>query len=464
MASGGSRFGSLAPVLAALFAFAAAGCATSPKPPVEFPTAEERRAAEAAGFELPPVRDARDLLPPDLLEGPHHAVAEKVYTDGYTHVFTINSDFGTFHARGDDMLENRLHEIEALAAMQEMSATKEFGAAAANALASPFVATWNVITNPVDTIVGIPKDAWEIVRRTSDLARSQRGELEDSAFQEFIGFEAKKRKIAGELGVDPYSSNKALQKELNRFAWAAYAGGLPSMFVPFTERPPAADDDPAELSAEDRLRETLRQYSPEDLARLNRIELAVMGVPKPLCDEFIHHPWYSPRHETALVGSLSALDLAEDRRAFIEVAVTADSEDDARFYQRTAELMRRYNDNVARIDKIVAVEGTLTGYAAEGTLVVPFAADHAVWSQSTAAFAESITEALPDDIEVQKTKLLLSGTLSPRARAKIEDLGVEVVDRAFDRLEAPSPQSSGRDEQGDASERDEQGDGSGRDE
>jgi hypothetical protein len=446
MPGGCSRFRTLAPVLAALGAFAAAGCATPPKPPVELPTAEEQRATEAAGFELPPVHDARDLLPPDLLEGPHHAVEEEVYTDGTTHVFTITSDFGTFYARGDDMVRSRLQEVQALAAMQEMSATREFATAAGKALTSPFVATWNVITNPVDTILGIPKDAWEKVRRTSDLARGQRGAFEDSAFKEFIGFEAKKRQIAGELGVDPYSSNKALQKELNRFAWAAYAGGLPSMFVPFVNPPPAGDGDPADPSAEHRLQEILRQYSPEDLDRLNRIELAVMGVPKPLCDEFIHHPWYSPRHETTLVESLSALDLAENRRAFIEVAITAASEDDARFYQHTAELMRRYNDNVGRIDKIVAVEGTLTGYAAEGTLVVPFPADHAVWSRSTAASAKSFTEALPDDIEVRRTELLLSGTLSPKARAKIEDLGVEVVDRAFERLEARTPESSERDE------------------
>jgi len=446
MPGGCSRFRARAHVFAALFAFAAAGCATPPKPPAEIPTAEERRAAEAAGFELPPVRDSRDLLPPDLLEGPHHAIEEAVYTDGTIHVFTITSDFGTFYARGDGMVRSRLREVQALAAMQEMSATKEFATAAGKALTSPFVATWNVITNPVDTIIGIPKGAWETVRRTSDLARGQRGELEDSAFKEFIGFEAKKRQIAGELAVDPYSSNKALQKELNRFAWAAYAGGLPSMFIPFSELPPAGDGDPADPSAEHRLQEILRRYSPEDLDRLNRIELAVMGVPKPLCDEFIHHPWYSPRHETTLVESLSALDLAENRRAFIEVATTAVSEDDARFYQHTAELMRRYNDNVGRIDKIVAVEGTLTGYAAEGTLVVPFPADHAVWSRSTAAFTESFTEALPDDIEVRRTELLLSGTLSPRARAKIEDLGVEVVDRAFERLEARTPESSERDE------------------
>ena len=218
------------------------------------------------------------------------------------------------------------------------------------------------------------------------------------------------------------------------------------MFVPFAKPPPDGDGDPADPGAEHRLREILRQYSPEDLDRLNRIELAAMGVPTPLGDEFIHHPWYSPRHETILVNHLSALDLAENRRAFIEVAITAVSEDDARFYQHTAELMHRYNDNVGKIDKIVAVEGTLTGYAAEGTLVVPFPADHAVWSRSTAASARTFTEALPDDIEVRRTELLLSGTLSPKARAKIEDLGVEVVDRAFERLEARTPESSEQDE------------------
>ena len=218
------------------------------------------------------------------------------------------------------------------------------------------------------------------------------------------------------------------------------------MFVPFSNPQPAVDGDPNDASAEHRLQKILRQYSPEDLDRLNRIELAVMGVPKPLCDDFIRQPWYSPRRETILVESLSALDLAEDRRAFIEVAVTAASEDDARFYQRSAELLRRYNDAVGRIDRIIALDGTLAGHAAEDTLVVPFPADYAVWSQSTAATARSFTEALPPDIAVRRTKLLLSGTLSPKARAKIEALGVEVVDRAFERLETSAPEAPEREE------------------
>lgn len=426
----------------AMVAILAAGCTASLGPPVTLPTSEERHAAEAAGYELPPVRAARDLVAPELLAGPDYTVADAVYTDGYAHVYTITSDYGTFHARGDDMLAVRLREVDALAALDEMSATAEFGTAAAVALTSPFVATWNLITHPVDSIVGIPKGAWEAVSRTSDLARGERGEFEDSAFVEFIGFEAKKRQIAAELAVDPYSSNKPLQKQLNRFAWAAYAGGLPSIFVPFTREKADEGDEPESASEEVRLFTILRDYSPEDLDRLNRIELAVMGVSEPLSDEFIHHPWYSPRQETVLIESLAALDLAQDRRAFIEAAVTAESEDDARFYRRNAELMRRYNDHVERIDKIIALDGTITGYTAKGVLVVPFAADYAVWSQPTARFTRSFTEALPRDIDVREKELLLSGTLSPKARAQIEGLDVEVTDRAFERLAADATEAA----------------------
>jgi len=419
--------------IALAVAWIALGCATPPPAPVPVPTDAERRAAEAAGFELPEVASAHALLPLDVVEGPNYSVQDAVYNDRSLHVYTIVSDFGTFEARGDDMLGVRIREIEALAVLEEMHTSKEFATAAGRALASPFVATWNVITNPVDTILGVPKNAWDKIQRTGELARGERGEFEDSAFKELIGFERKKRQIAAELRVDPYSSNKVLQRQLNRFAWAAYAGGLPSMFVPFTEVGGAESGQPAPITDDDRLQQILRRYSPEDLDRLNRIELAVMGTPKPLGEEFIHHPWYSPRHETALVENLAALDLTENRVAFIEVAVTAQSEEDAWLYQRTAELMRRYSDSVAHIDRVVAVQGAVAAVAADGTLVIPLAADYAVWSPETQAFVDSVTS-VPEAPEIRSKKLLTSGTLSPLAKQKIESRGVEVIERAFDAL------------------------------
>jgi len=383
--------------------------------------------AEAAGFEVDPVRSAVELLPPDLLNSPHYRIDPQVVTSGFANRYAITSDYGEFEARGDRML---IREIEALAALDEMSKTTAFADAAGNALKSPFVATWNLIANPVDTILGIPIGAWNAIKQTSQLARGERGALEDSGALALIGFEAKKRRIANELGVDPYSSNRALQKQLNRFAWAAYLGGLPYLFVPFVD-----DSDFQETSEEptDGLAETLLIYSPEDLRRLNRIE-----IPEPLSDELITHPWYSPRHATALVEALAALDLTQNRSAFIEAAVSAESEDDALFYEHTAELMRSYSDRVSPIREIANIGGTPMGYAESGTLVIPLPADYTNWAPATDALARAIAEEVSGHPNVERSELVLSGTASPLARERFEALGVAVTERAFEQPEGES--------------------------
>ena len=54
----------------------------------------------------------------------------------------------------------------------------------------------------------------------------ERSQYEDSNAAQLIGFAKAKRDIALKLGVDPYSSNEALQRELNGIAWASYAGKM----------------------------------------------------------------------------------------------------------------------------------------------------------------------------------------------------------------------------------------------
>ena len=420
-------------------AVALAGCTPTRGAIVSGPTAEEIAAAEAGGFEISPQRRASELLPAELLSGPYYRINEHVVTGEFANHYVISSDFGDFEVRGEPMLRERIREIEALAALREMSKTVEFARAAGNALKSPFVATWNLITNPVDTIRGIPVGAWNAIEQTSQLVKRERGELEDSGLLALIGFESKKRQIANELNVDPYSSNKELQKQLNRFAWAAYAGSLPYLFVPFVDD----RDFESDLSEPtDRLTELLLFYSPEDLRRLNRIELAVMGVAKPLSDEFIRHPWYSPRHETVIVEALSALDLTADRADFVRVAVTADSEEEARFYQRTAELLRVYSDRVSAIQRIVVIDGTPMGFTVDGTLLLPLPADHTVWNPAIAALTHAMTQSPPAELTIERTELLVSGTVSPMARQQIEALGVAVKERAFERLKDDSTQSA----------------------
>ncbi len=89
------------------------------------PEPMEVRRAEAVFEELPELK-ASEILKPELLKGPHHVVRDPVPTGSGMNQFTIDSDFGVFEADGNEMLLQRLKEIDAIARLQEVSRTDEF--------------------------------------------------------------------------------------------------------------------------------------------------------------------------------------------------------------------------------------------------------------------------------------------------------------------------------------------------
>ena len=423
--------------LASALGLAALGALACASPPpaarTSLPTLAAGDTNAAKGYEKPPVLRAADVLPPELRSGPHHRVEDAVATDGFMRIYSIASDFGEFQASGDEMLRTRVAEIQALAALRELSAGEEFGEALSRTLKSPFVATWNLVTKPVKSITGIPRGAAEALRRTSELARGERSELEDSALGEFFGFEERKRELARRLGVDPYSSNPVLQEQLNRFAWVSYVGGFGAMLVPFAEAPRPTEEQPPQAGA--RAEEILRDYAPEDLRRLNRIELAVMGIPEETSRAFIAHPWYSPRHQSLLVAHLAALDLVEGRAALIGAAVRATSEEDAVLYVRTAELVRAYHENVEPLERLATLRNTVIGLTEDGRLVAPLALDYAVWTRPVHVFANTLRRStVSDRRRVARREILVTGSFSPKAHAMIEGRGIVVTEQALERL------------------------------
>jgi len=321
-------------------------------------------------------------------------------------------------------------EVRALAELRELSASKEFAAALGQTLQSPFVAAWNLVTSPVQAISGVPRGATDAVRQASELSRGERSELEDDSLGELFGFGKRKREIAHRLAVDPYSSNPVLQKELNRFAWVSYIGGFGAMLVPFSQTSDTrAAHRPFDPARED---EILIDYSPEDLRRLNSIELAVMGIPEPLRRAFVAQRWFSPRQQSLLVAHLAALDLVENRAAFVAAANQASSEIDALLYVRTAELLRVYHEEATPLERIATFHGTVVGVSADRRVVAPLALDYAVWSRPVHAFANTLKRSsLSDGSAITGREILVSGSFSPRARAKIEQRGIEVTEHAL---------------------------------
>ena len=207
----------------ALFLFgAAAKLAVAQTPP---PSPEPANAYE----ELPELK-ASEILRDDILTGPYHHVREEVPTYSGANRFTIDSQFGVFEADGNEMLLRRINEINGIAKLKEVSRTDEFKTALAKSAQAPVNAAKRIAADPVGTIESAPKGLMKFMSRAGESLKGigkkeESNAYEGSQIEQLSGFSDTKRKVAIELGVDPYSSNPVLQHELNGVAKAAFAGG-----------------------------------------------------------------------------------------------------------------------------------------------------------------------------------------------------------------------------------------------
>jgi hypothetical protein len=254
--------------------------------------------------------------------------------------------------------------------------------------------------------------------------------MEESVTKELIGFGGAKRKLAGQLGVDVYSSNQVLQKNLNSLAWAAYAGGMSitAGFVAIRAVSTVSSLSVMGASRVEGLNKMLLDNSPEDLRRLNRQQLAKMGLDGNEIDLFLRNPWYSPRHRTVLVEELAGMSKTKNRKKFVTLATTAESEQDAFFFQRIAQLMRGYHDTQSPIQEIDLIGSLAVGYAADDVLVVPLVVDQGWWNAEAAVLTKALDEGAPKG---KKKQLWVTGKLSPRSVEELETRKWEVHQDAW---------------------------------
>ncbi|NKB81033.1 MAG: hypothetical protein GKS05_03900 [Nitrospirales bacterium] len=386
-------------------------------------------------FETPDALDARDMLPPELLTGEHHTVLDDVVPFRLMNHFTITSPFGQFEAYGEDMLKIRIQEIQALATIEEETNQLHcLAEGAKNAALSPFKFVLGLLTDPAKTILAIPKGMWRVTTRLQEMANGERGELEETESKELIGVSFVKRRIADEFEVDVYSSNPVLQAKLNSLSWAAYAGdtGIRLATIPI--------DGPANAvltgtSLSTTIGDLLRDYAPEDLRRLNRKKLTRMDIKKSLIEEFLRHRWYSPRHETVLVQALAEMENVENRGRFLEAALSAEFEEEALFFQRMAEMMAAYHQNVAPINEIVVVKDQLImGYTNDQSLVAMLPVLRLPWKREVADAADAITSWNSRDHQVEKIEIWIEGKPTPRAHHQLLAKGLTIHEHARDQL------------------------------
>ncbi|HEY1267238.1 MAG TPA: hypothetical protein VGH16_08280 [Candidatus Binatia bacterium] len=389
--------------------------------------------AAQPAYEAPGILSASKILPPELLSGPHHRVQEQVRNDGYLNIYTIDSKFGQFTAVSTAILRKRVQEIDALAVMEQIKGTKEYGASIKEAGLDTLAGMKNLITSPVQTVKGAVGGLGTAFRRAGDaMAGPKRSDAEDNRVKDWIGFSKTKREYAYQLGVDVYSDNKVLQDRLDEIAWAGYAGGL-TWAAAMMAVPGGAGLAISVSGSHKLLNDVFRTTPPTDLRRMNQDKIAKMGVQPEVADLFVNNSLYTPREQTILVAALDQMTGVANRGVFINTAALSDTKTLTYFRQRTAEMYLGYHKNVAPIESFQSIGG-LAAARIRDAVIFTLPLDHLVWTETMARFLTAANKKVDDLSGAKRKQLWVGGTLSDRAREEIRKLGWEAQENAEARL------------------------------
>ncbi len=388
----------------------------------------------AAGFEAPPTLDAAEVVPANLRRGDGFHMDDEVPTDGLTTRLKLVSDVGTFEVHGVATLALRVPELHALRELSKASKSDTFTHALAETAKRPVKAAKQIVEHPVETVKGIPSGLGRffdrvgsggkrLVAAASDSRRSGETRTKEvaagagQATADMLGYEQERRKLAKQLGVDPYTTNAALSAKLDEFAKVAFYGRV-GLNLLITAVVPVS----IAISGTSATRDLVYDTPRGDLIVRNETGLRAMGV----SDDAIHALQRSRAVtlsvQTELVEQLGRLSGVAGRPSVVALVATAQTTDQALFLVRGVRMLaaRHADHPLAEIRGV----GTVFGRGADGAIVVPGAVDYVSWSERLARFASR------KDLAAPTREIRITGRTTPRAREELEALGWTVVEQA----------------------------------
>ncbi len=317
-----------------------------------------------------------------------------------------------------------------------LAATKEFEKAARKAAASPLVAAKNLVTHPIDTLSGVQKGVWKFLNQAGQSVKEvgegrQPDAVDGGIGANAIGYSKVKRGIALRLGVDPYSTNPIFQQALDEVAWPAFAGGLTVKLgiagVSFGLG--AAGTAIAATDMTGHLNKMLLDNSPADLRLKNLGFLLGMGLSRADAVAFLNNNAISPSTQTILIAALNQLTTATGQDTFIRLATTSTNEQEALFYQQSAQLMAGWNAAMP-VAFITDLNGLPVCQMEGGTVVAPLEWDYVVWTPMTERFVRAL-KAATFSTPASGQAIAVTGVLSPMSVQALTARGVTFSEKGL---------------------------------
>jgi hypothetical protein len=400
------------------------------------------------GFDLPADEAPGASLAPAQVSGKNFKVRDPVHSDGLMHRYVIESRFGEFEAYGRDELDLRLREIAALTEISDTSEGEVALKAVTRGIEEDVKAVVSVVTDPVDTVLGIPRGIGHLLggyrAQAKELgAKVQKSVSNDDAGSDestvdqskrlakkyiarYMGLSKAERRWYAKLDIDPYTKNEVLRRAVRRLAKIDSGVSFGMKFV--SAGVPYASEARRALDA-------IYNEDPAVLRKKRRKALASYGLTPDEVERFENTMLLDPTRQEALVNAMQTLEGVQGREELLRTAMSTTSEVEVQVFLRSARLLLRMHAS-RPVARIVAGVRLPSAQFADGRVAVFGAFDAVQWTAEVAGYEGAFLDAMPAGTPTRE--VWLSGTVSPRARAALEQRGWEVHAQAYDTIKEGS--------------------------
>jgi len=372
-----------------------------------------------------------------MVSGPLFRVDDEVPTDGLMGRYTLRSELGTFVVPGRELLRIRIAELPAIQQIEAMSKSKVFVDAVGRAAAKPLESAANIVTHPVETVQSLPAGisrlfdrvslgAQKISEAAADPTQSDSKRAQETMSRvgsvtiTALGFEQGRRQLAKSLGVDPYTTNPVLAEKLTDAAWVAFSGKL-AVNILTTAVVPAS----MAISGTSITNDLVYDTPAADLINMNKQKMLNLGASQAQAQALLNNRWYSLSVLTSLMTELERLTGVAGRSEVIELAATAQNEEEARFFASGVRMLARLHMTDRPIGKVIG-RGTVIGVTSNGGIIVPAPVDYVSWTERIGRFAQR------PDLKAKQQTAWLTGKTSPVAQKGFSGLGWKLYIAPFE--------------------------------
>jgi hypothetical protein len=385
------------------------------------------------GDEPPPVFKASALLTPAVAKGAHYTVSDVVRTEGYFHEFALSSPFGPFEAVGRSELAVRIQEINALAALQDVSKTEVFLAAAGQSVVNIGKGAAGVVTDPAGTVkglgAGMKRFGVNLGRRTkravnstddADAATENDTKDKDSGAEKaakgVAGVTAASRRWAQKVGVDPYTTNVVLRQALSDIGKVDAAGSIATkVVVPI----------PGVVGLTSTVGSLVWSKDPEEVRKINEQRLRELRVTDDVAKALFRNPSFTLTYQTRLIAALREVN-ASGSADYVQTAAEARNEREALFFVESAEMLQQWHSR----QPVVAVltdSRAMVAASRDGRARVLLPLDWVRWTAATESALTEIGSRARSELKATHLQLALTGRPSDRAAREIRTRGWEIA-------------------------------------